>query len=119
MDIPLPFEKHARRNRFPRACSFFSLLQPLKKRLQEHGGDGSKAFTEPFHKPKSDGTPGPIVNKVKICEASTLQAPVLRGDGAADNDSMVRIHVAVNTRAKIKEQKRARQSNSLHLYRSL
>ena len=29
------------------------------------------------------------------------------------------IHVAVNTRAKIKGQKRERQSNSLHLYRSL
>ena len=29
------------------------------------------------------------------------------------------IHVAVNTRAKIKEQKRTRKSNSLHLYRSL
>lgn len=79
----------------------------------------AKAFAEPLHKPKSDGTPGPIVNKVKICEASTLQAPVLRGDGAADNDSMVRIHVAVNTRAKIKEEKRARQSNSLHRCRSL
>lgn len=79
----------------------------------------AKAFTEPLHKPKRDGTPGPIVNKVKICEASTLQAPVLRGDGAADNDSMVRIHVAVNTRAKIKEQKRERQSNSLHRCRSL
>ena len=69
------------------------LYEALKKRLQEHGGDGSKAFTEPFHKPKSDGTPGPIVNKVTICEASTLQVPVLRGDGVADNDSMVRIDV--------------------------
>ena len=29
------------------------------------------------------------------------------------------IHVAVNTRVKIKEPKRERQSNSLHLYRSL
>lgn len=29
------------------------------------------------------------------------------------------IHVAVNTRAKIKGQKRERQSNSLRLYRSL
>lgn len=29
------------------------------------------------------------------------------------------IHVAVNTRAKIKGQKKERQSNSLHLYRSL
>ena len=29
------------------------------------------------------------------------------------------IHVTVNTRVKIKEPKRERQSNSLHLYRSL
>lgn len=89
---------------------FFSCSRALR---------AAKAFTEPFQKPKRDGTPGPIVNKVKICEVSTLQAPVLRGDGVEDNDSMVRIHVAVNTRAKIKEQKRERQSNSLHRCQSL
>lgn len=69
------------------------LYEALKEQLIKHGGDGAKAFTQPFHKPKSDGTPGPIVNKVKLCEPTTLYVPVLKGTGVADNDSMVRIDV--------------------------
>lgn len=69
------------------------LYGALKEQLMKHGGDGAKAFTQPFHKPKSDGTPGPIVNKVKLCEPTTLYVPVLKGTGVADNDSMVRIDV--------------------------
>lgn len=69
------------------------LYEALKAQLTKHGGDGAKAFTQPFHKPKSDGTPGPIVNKVKLCEPTTLHVPVLKGTGVADNDSMVRIDV--------------------------
>lgn len=69
------------------------LYEALKRQLSAHGGDGKKAFTEPFHKPKSDGTPGPVVNKVKICEPSTMSVPILGGSGAADNDSMVRVDV--------------------------
>ena len=69
------------------------LYEALKEQLMKHGGDGAKAFTQPFHKPKSDGTPGPIVNKVKLCEPTTLYVPVLKGTGVADNDSMVRIDV--------------------------
>lgn len=69
------------------------LYGALKKQLAEHGGTGAKAFTEPFRKPKSDGTPGPIVNKVKLLETTTLTVPVHDGCGAADNDSMVRIDV--------------------------
>lgn len=69
------------------------LYEALKEALQKHGGDGAKAFAQPFHKPKSDGTPGPIVNKVKIWEPTTLNVPVLKGTGVADNDSMVRIDV--------------------------
>lgn len=69
------------------------LYEALKEQLRKHSGDGAKAFTEPFHKPKSDGTPGPIVNKVKVCEPTTLHVPVLKGTGVADNDSMVRIDV--------------------------
>ena len=69
------------------------LYEALKEQLMKHGGDGAKAFTQPFHKPKSDGTPGPIVNKVKLCEPTTLHVPVLKGTGVADNDSMVRIDV--------------------------
>ena len=69
------------------------LYEALKAQLIKYGGDGAKAFTQPFHKPKSDGTPGPIVNKVKLCEPTTLHVPVLKGTGVADNDSMVRIDV--------------------------
>ena len=69
------------------------LYEALKEQLKKHGGNGAKAFAEPFHKPKSDGTPGPVVNKVKLCEPTTLNVPVLKGTGVADNDSMVRIDV--------------------------
>ena len=69
------------------------LYEALKNRLQQFGGDGKKAFAEPFHKPKHDGTPGPVVNKVKLYEPSTLNVAVYNGNGVADNDSMVRIDV--------------------------
>lgn len=69
------------------------LYEALKEELKKHGGNGAKAFTAPFHKPKSDGTPGPVVNKVKLCEPTTLNVLVLKGAGVADNDSMVRIDV--------------------------
>ena len=69
------------------------LYAALKARLAAHGGNAAKAFAEPFHKPKSDGTPGPIVNKVKVCEPVTLSVPVYDGAGIADNDSMVRVDI--------------------------
>lgn len=69
------------------------LYQALKERLQMFGGDGAKAFAEPFYKPKQDGTPGPVVHKVKVCEKSTLNVEVHGGKGVANHDSMVRIDV--------------------------
>ena len=69
------------------------LYEALKARLTEYGGNAAKAFAEPFYKPKSDGTPGPVVNKVKLTEPTTLTVPVQNGTGIADNDSMVRIDV--------------------------
>lgn len=69
------------------------LYDALKKALIEHGGDANKAFAGEFHKPKSDGTPGPIVSKVKLLEPTTLNVPVHGGAGVADNDSMVRVDV--------------------------
>lgn len=69
------------------------LYDALKARLQAFDGNGKKAFSEPFRKPKSDGTPGPIVRAVKTCTASTLNVPVLNGKGFAVNDCMVRIDV--------------------------
>jgi CRISPR-associated endonuclease Csn1 len=69
------------------------LYEALRARLQAAGGDGAKAFAEPFYKPKADGTPGPLVRKVKLYEKTSLTVPVRNGAGVADNDSMVRIDV--------------------------
>lgn len=69
------------------------LYEALKRRLQEYGGKGDKAFEQPFYKPKSDGSPGPVVKKVKICEPYTIAVSVQGGTAVADNDSMVRIDV--------------------------
>ena len=67
------------------------LYNALLSRLKDFGGDGAKAFAKPFYKPKKDGTPGPRVDKVKICEKATVGLPVR--DGIAANGSMVRIDV--------------------------
>lgn len=67
------------------------LYEALKARLMQFGGSGEKAFAEPFHKPKADGTPGPLVSKVKIVEPSTLNLSV--NGGVAAHDSMVRLDV--------------------------
>lgn len=69
------------------------LYNALKKRLEEFDGNAKKAFAEPFYKPKSDGSPGPVVKKVKTIEKATLTVPVLQGNGIADNGSMVRTDV--------------------------
>lgn len=67
------------------------LYQALVERLKKFGGDGAKAFAEPFYKPKKDGTPGPRVDKVKIAEKASLSVPT--GRGVADNGEMIRMDV--------------------------
>lgn len=67
------------------------LYEALREQLKRFGGDGKKAFAEPFRKPKRDGTPGPVVNKVKTCGKSSLN--VAACGGIADNGGMVRIDV--------------------------
>lgn len=69
------------------------LYKALVDQLNKYGNDGKKAFAEPFHKPKADGTPGPVVRKIKIMEKATMRVPVQQGTAAAANDSMVRIDV--------------------------
>jgi CRISPR-associated endonuclease Csn1 len=69
------------------------LYNALKERLAMYGGDGKKAFTEPFYKPKNDGTPGPEVKKVKLKTKSTLSVQVQNKTAIADNGSMVRVDV--------------------------
>ena len=67
------------------------LYEALKARLHAFGGDGAKAFAQPFHKPKKDGTPGPVVNKVKLIDKTSLNVETC--GGIADNGGMVRIDV--------------------------
>ncbi|MCL2195319.1 MAG: type II CRISPR RNA-guided endonuclease Cas9 [Oscillospiraceae bacterium] len=69
------------------------LYNALKVRLNEFGGDAKKAFAEPFRKPKSDGTPGPLVKKVKVTEPFTVNTEVHKGAGRADNGTMLRVDV--------------------------
>lgn len=67
------------------------LYNALKKRLQEFNGDGKAAFAEEFRKPKKDGTPGPVVRKVKVEEKITDS--IIVNKGIAKNSSMIRIDV--------------------------
>lgn len=69
------------------------LYEALLSQLKKFGGNAAKAFAEPFYKPKKDGTPGPLVNKVKLMEKSTLYVPVHKGSAVAAHESMVRIDV--------------------------
>lgn len=69
------------------------LYEALKKRLIEFKGSGEKAFEQPFKKPKSDGTDGPIVKKVKVYEPSSSSVEVHSKTAAASNDTMVRCDV--------------------------
>lgn len=69
------------------------LYAALVAQLKAYGGDAKKAFAEPFHKPKKDGTPGPIVKKVQIQEKSSLNVSLHDGQGIAYHDTRVRIDV--------------------------
>lgn len=69
------------------------LYEALKQRLIENGNDGEKAFAEPFYKPKADGTRGPLVKKVKLCEVSSLCVDVQENTAVANNETMVRCDV--------------------------
>lgn len=67
------------------------LYEALRQQLLAFGGDGVKAFAQPFHKPKKDGTEGPLVNSVKVEEKTG--ANVETCGGIAENGGMVRIDV--------------------------
>ena len=70
------------------------LYSALLDRLRAFGGDGKKAFEGiDFHKPKANGSEGPVVKKVKLIERSTLNVRARGEKGVADNGSMVRIDI--------------------------
>lgn len=67
------------------------LYDALKARLALHGGNAKKAFAEPFYKPRSDGSQGPLVKKVKISEKCSMGVSV--NSGIAGNGSMIRVDI--------------------------
>jgi len=69
------------------------LYNALKKRLQECAGDGEIAFKDGFYKPKSDGTQGNPVRKVKVYEKVTKGVELKKIKGFAANDSMARADI--------------------------
>lgn len=71
------------------------LYNALLKRLIEFDGDAKKAFVGEFHKPKSDGSAGPIVKKVKLIKRSSLNIKARNENnfGIAENSNMIRIDV--------------------------
>ena len=69
------------------------LYNAIKKRLVEFNGNAKEAFKTEFRKPKSDGTLGPVVKKVKVEEKTDAGREVNDGHGFAKNDKMVRIDI--------------------------
>ena len=70
------------------------LYEALKERLQAHGGDGKRAFADgEFRKPKADGTPGPVVKKVKVIDTVSNVVQVQDKTGVANNETMLRCDV--------------------------
>lgn len=69
------------------------LYNALKNQLIKFGGNAEEAFKEDFYKPKSDGTKGPLVKKVKIEEKVTLGVEFNEGKAIAGNGDCVRLDV--------------------------
>ena len=69
------------------------LYNALVKRLKDYENDPKKAFEKAFYKPKSDGTNGPIVKKVKVFEKKTIGVLLEKVKGFANNDSMIRVDI--------------------------
>ncbi len=69
------------------------LYNALKEQLIKFGGNAKEAFKEDFYKPKSDGTKGPLVKKVKIEEKVTLGVEFNEGKAIAGNGDCVRLDV--------------------------
>lgn len=69
------------------------LYNALCERLSEYDGNAEKAFQENFYKPKSDGSKGPLVRKVKVFDRMTMGVCVNNKKGIASNGDMIRVDV--------------------------
>ncbi len=67
------------------------LYNALVERLIKADGIAKVAFSTEFHKPKADGTEGPVVKKVKIEKRNSIGVEVRNSTGIANNGEMIRI----------------------------
>lgn len=68
------------------------LYEALSERLVAFGGDGKKAFAEPFYKPTKPGRTAPRVRAIRVYDSPSSGGIQVRG-GLADNGEMVRTDV--------------------------
>lgn len=71
-----------------------SLVEALRNRLIENGGDAKKAFKDPFYKPSDSNKTAPIVRSVKIL--STQRGGLKVRCGVADLGTMKQLNVYRN-----------------------
>lgn len=73
------------------------LYDAIKRQLQLYSNNGKKAFPEgvDFHKPRADGSEGPVVRKVKTFKKQSMGVYVNEKHGIAENGngSMVRVDI--------------------------
>lgn len=69
------------------------LYNALKEQLIKFGGDAQEAFKNDFYKPRTDGTKGPLVKKVKIEEKVTLGVEFNNGKSIAENGDLIRLDI--------------------------
>lgn len=69
-----------------------TLYEALVARLKEFGGDGAKAFKEPFYKPSKTGKKAPIVRSITVQDDPSSGGVEIR-NGFSGNGSMIRVDV--------------------------
>jgi CRISPR-associated endonuclease Csn1 len=71
-----------------------ALIDAIRERLLQHGGDGKKAFAAnqpPLRKPSKSEEKSPIIRAVKLLSTQKSGIPIRKG--IADNDKMLRVDV--------------------------
>lgn len=73
-----------------------TLIAALRQRLEAHGDDGKKAFSEPFYKPSQPGKAAPLVRTVNLSDTQKSGLPVRCG--IANNGAMLRVDIFTDGR---------------------
>lgn len=70
------------------------LIDAIKERLEQFGGDGKKAFAPnqpPLYKPSAPGKKAPVIRSVKLLDTQKSGIPIR--NGIANNGNMLRVDI--------------------------